>query len=680
MNNHFFSVSKLSVSPKIQPKTTMKIVRMFALGLAMLAAFLPQAHAQANNKPPGKMTFQGFLTDSSGIPIGLNAPTNITVLFRLYKNSQGSAATDKLWAEQQIVTVDRGHFTVLLGEGTATGVGGDPVNGADLSGFFVGPDASDRFLGIQVAGQSEVAPRMQFFAAPYAHLAQNANNLVSPNGTSILIANPAGNIGIGTTSPERKLTLGDDSINGSEAMLRFESRSPAGGSARTWEIGVPGGTESSLGKFYSFVIDDVAQGTTPEFMIKWGTGFVGIGTTNPASLLDVNGTITAVNYSGGTFTGNGSGLNSLNAANLTGTIDSARLPGTISGDRNFSGNIGFSYGKRIDLGIGATRADSNNGVIGYGTFSPNALDLVGGGTGDGSSRRIVMHAQGYGTYHAGNMGIWRATPRCPLDVAGGTYMDSSNLGNGYAYLSRQYGAGVFPGNASDYYSILAENRVGASEFNAFSDRRIKTVIGPSDNREDLAIIRRLRVTNYRPKDDVAEGIKIRKGFIAQDVEEIIPEAITKMTNWVPNIYEVAKEVKSDARQQQLILTMTNAHGLKEGDLVRLFTDAGRFDAPVARVTETNKFVISGWTNSVTKVFVFGKEVNDFRSLNYDRIFTTGIGAIQELAARFEEKSAQVNALERKISELEKAVEKLAALQDKTRAALERAEKVSVAAK
>jgi hypothetical protein len=287
-----------------------------------------------------------------------------------------------------------------------------------------------------------------------------------------------------------------------------------------------------------------------------------------------------------------------------------------------------------------------------------------------------MHAQGLGTYHAGNLGIWNASPRCPLEVS--SYANVYVTTYGYAAL---HGGGAYYG-AYAYlpYSIWAEARVAGSEFNAFSDRRIKNVVGPSDTKKDLELIRQLKVTDYRPKDSIADGNGMRKGFIAQEVEELIPEAVTKATNVVPNIYAPAKEIKLDAGKQQLFVTMTNAHGLNAGDIVRFYTEAGKFEAPVAKVIETNKFMIADWTNSVSKVFVFGSQVKDFRSLNYDRIFTTGVGAIQELASRLDEKSAQVNALERKLSELQKTVEKLAALQEKTRAALEKAEKVSVAAK
>src|SRR5690606_39096746 len=43
---------------------------------------------------------------------------------------------------------------------------------------------------------------------------------------------------------------------------------------------------------------------------------------------------------GGTISGNGSGLTSLNASNLSsGTVPDARLPATISGNKTFSNNV-----------------------------------------------------------------------------------------------------------------------------------------------------------------------------------------------------------------------------------------------------------------------------------------------------------------------------------------------------
>ncbi len=108
----------------------------------------------------------------------------------------------------------------------------------------------------------------------------------------------SGNIGIGTTAPARKLQVGDNTVSASEGMMRMASMG-SGGAQRTWDIGVPLSDTVSSGKYFSFVIDDTLYGTDPEFMIKWGSGNVGIGTTSPANRLDVEGSAAiGVTFSG----------------------------------------------------------------------------------------------------------------------------------------------------------------------------------------------------------------------------------------------------------------------------------------------------------------------------------------------------------------------------------------------
>ena len=107
----------------------------------------------------------------------------------------------------------------------------------------------------------------------------------------------SGGVGIGTTAPGQLLQVGDQTLaSGSEGMMRFGSHSATQPYARYWDIGVPKGDVDISGKYYSFVIDDPQLGSAPEFLIRWDTGFVGIGTTNPVSALQVVGTVTATAF------------------------------------------------------------------------------------------------------------------------------------------------------------------------------------------------------------------------------------------------------------------------------------------------------------------------------------------------------------------------------------------------
>jgi hypothetical protein len=153
---------------------------------------------------------------------------------------------------------------------------------------------------------------------------------------------------------------------------------------------------------------------------------------------------------------------------------------------------------------------------------------------------------------------------------------------------------------------------------------------------------------------------------------VIPEAVTKSRQFVPDVYAAASGAKFDPAARTVAVKLAKAHGLKAGDRVRLMTDAGQLDLPVSSVPSEREFVAANCEKAPKQVFVFGKEVNDFRTLNYDRIFTTGISAMQELARRvsaleaheaervaLEKRAARVDELEREVADLKAVVVRLA---------------------
>lgn len=191
----------------------------------------------------------------------------------------------------------RGYFSGALGLGTTS-----PVYPLDVVA-----DAQDRGIrstgtvfiskGNQVAGAglsvSRVTATNPIILSARTEIDGNHidafSSLLSSGATLRLNSNSDGNVtlaqaggvvGIGTASPQRLLQVGDNSIPDSEGMIRLASRSGTQGSNRIWDVGVPETDGDSSGIGYSFIIDDTAAGTEPEFMIKWGTGGVGVGTTN----------------------------------------------------------------------------------------------------------------------------------------------------------------------------------------------------------------------------------------------------------------------------------------------------------------------------------------------------------------------------------------------------------------
>jgi hypothetical protein len=96
-----------------------------------------------------------------------------------------------------------------------------------------------------------------------------------------------------------------------------------------------------------------------------------------------------------------------------------------------------------------------------------------------------------------------------------------------------------------------------------------------------------------------------------------------------------------------------ATDLMVGERVSLLDDKAKAVHKVLAVRE-GAFQV-GATLAGKQVFVYGREVKDFRSVDYDAISMLNVSATQELAKKLEEKDAVIAALEARLSALEKRV-------------------------
>ena len=165
-----------------------------ALAFAVLAPL--GASAQATPNPPGLLSFQGFVTDANGTALALTAPTNYSIQFHIYDAPTGGHTN---WGEAQTVTVDRGYFSVLLGQGAALTDGSPWTN--NLGALFSGATASDRYVGLTAVGiGTEIQPRLRLLASPYSFLAASANALASSASGQPVISTVAGALTLNLTN------------------------------------------------------------------------------------------------------------------------------------------------------------------------------------------------------------------------------------------------------------------------------------------------------------------------------------------------------------------------------------------------------------------------------------------------------------------------------------------------
>lgn len=430
---------------------------------------------------------------------------------------------------------------------------------------------NNTIIGARLFSSTGMAPQMRFSGAgnSFIDIGQDAyGSFVVEGGdaTRFVVTNP-GKVGIGNYNPSAQLEV----VSSQNETLTSKSSSTSGTlftlsntstGGKPWKfISTGSGNSAEAGNL--LIQDD--SGTRMFF--ENTTGAVGVGTITPAAKFEVLGTTNETfRVASQSTTGTWFSLINSSSNNIW------KLIATGSGNSEGMGHLLLKDNAGLRMII------KSNGAVGIGTDSP-------------SQARLVVN---------GSL--------------------SNNLS--YGYLNDDGDTGTSSGSNS--YSIYASHRIAASEFNAYSDARIKKIKGQSDNAKDLNILKNIQITNYQLIDSISKGNTHYKKVIAQQVETVYPSVVTKMTDFIPDIYQLSSIDKGF-----IPLTQTT---LKAGDKLKLITDEKQEVVEVLSVSANGIQVNSDKSG---KVFVFGKEVNDFRTVDYEALTTLNISATQQLLKRIE---------------------------------------------
>lgn len=482
-------------------------------------------------------------------------------------------------------------------------------------------------------------------------------------------ADISGNLAIGTTTTLGAQTPGADlALAGMGSMIEL-GRGVADKNVSAGQIGF---------RVHSDALDVVGAGSAQarrlKFWAEQGAAFTGpLAVANGA----IPGAGVGLNVGGGVnsyfdspgIVGGSMTIDGTNRRVGIGTATPAN-PLSVAGNADISGNLGIGtatpnvnlaiagVGATIELGAGVADKEANAGRIGYRRYT-DALDIVGGGT--NQARRITFWAEQGSTFH-GRVGIGTYSPRAALHVA---YGITNNVG-AYAYLNSSQPTGMFNGSINNPYAIWSEGYVAATEFNAFSDVRIKKVIGTSDSQQDLETLQALEVTDYTYIDVVAKGTETQKKLIAQQVQEVYPRAVSQSAEFIPSVYQMS--ASTEFANGLLRIFTEKEHGFAAADTVRLIFDEGYEERVVRQVVDAHTFAVD-CEEAVERVFVWGKKVDDFLTVDYEAIAMLNVSATQELARQMADLSARTEALAQENAQLKAQVASLAAAEAE-KAALE----------
>lgn len=447
----------------------------------------------------------------------------------------------------------------------------------------------------------------------------------------------------------------------------------------------------------------------------------------------------AVHFINGSQRSDDGGPSCYTIRNDAGTMSLGIIPGqnvpVPSGGTNVLVNTGNIYTSYYDV---SPDGSTNNWTQGYGSWYNNTIlagILIEHDREREWSNQVAIYSQkigirthAHGTWHGvamrveeknvdipyGNLSI-RATrtygsgefmrpDHGDVNIGGGVRIHGREAVTNYDEYSSQYYSQW--GESSDpphtYFGLYVAELVRAKGFVAFSDRRIKKNIRDVDDGWALSKLRAIRPRFYEYSSSM-RGNKTVAGFIAQEVLETLPDAVTIGTNLVTDInmkVTICKDgtvvlpepfpsdvivepgtnlgFRTHAGKEIVVkvIEVTDALSLKVDD--NLYEHAGSTNVEgiintkeviedlssdeYAKLDHTEQdgfFPISKTTmrrirhvSIGNELLLEGRVVNDFHHLDKNSIFTVGLAASQELDRKLTDLISIVSALTAKVEALE----------------------------
>jgi hypothetical protein len=245
----------------------------------------------------------------------------------------------------------------------------------------------------------------------------------------------------------------------------------------------------------------------------------------------------------------------------------------------------------------------------------------------------------------GRILLGTGTPSYRLEINNGGEV-LTNFNTGFRYTSTGQISNVATPINNVEIQMKTQFGIWASVFFATSDKRIKKNIVSIVNNNAMEVIRQIKPVSYRYIDEINRN-KQEYGFIAQEVQPVLPYSVQKGKDFIPNIYSLADISTLTESTSILVLRSESTPEVEKGDIVRIFDLRERplevevCDKGISSIVvkgdllhDVSNKILTEEDNSnhvqENTVFVYGKRIEDLNVLDKDAIFSVGIAAIKEM--------------------------------------------------
>jgi hypothetical protein len=199
-----------------------------------------------------------------------------------------------------------------------------------------------------------------------------------------------------------------------------------------------------------------------------------------------------------------------------------------------------------------------------------------------------------------------------------------------------------------------------------SDRRIKNEIEDVPDNLALQQVRDIPCRYYNYIDRVNKRTEKVVGFIAQEVNEVLPSAVHTTKNIIPNEYRELDNItwtdgdvdaSGNITNYKMSCDLTDVSGVQ----YKFFVAQDENDDAEEKDVVGNEDNTFTFEEKYEKVFCFGKQVDDFLNIDKNQIFALHHSAIQELDKQQIADKARITELEQQVNDLTTRLQALEAL-------------------
>jgi cell division protein FtsL len=342
-----------------------------------------------------------------------------------------------------------------------------------------------------------------------------------------------------------------------------------------------------------------------------------------------------------------------------------------SGVKNTTSSNNVCIGNRA-----TSNGFTNTIVLGFDSHANADNQIIIGSAGGGQTTWI----QGSGGFNVNNgpTNLKYTTIDSDQRVTGGIYIAStlSTQGNLVAGTNTRFsnsassalsvGGNGYGGSSTIWAIFCANGRIHCSELWMSSDERIKKNI---KDIEDNIALEHLR--NFQPKifnyiDNISHDTRPIYGFIAQDLENNIPYSVTHSTNNIPNIFEMSDVSNGNIitlRTKDTSLFNANENGKdSSGNAIKInvYDEKDKqHTTTIVRIIDNKSFEIKDKFTDAT-LFIYGQEINDFKVIQKDAIYTITVAALQQIDREYQVTKQEVIDLKTTVQQQQSQIDALMA--------------------